>query len=138
MLTPSLFARDLFDEVFDSHFHTYRPNNDLMRTDVWETVDGYELSVELPGVKKEDLTAELKDGYLTINASTSQSHSQQDGRYLRRERFSGTVSRKFYVGEAVTQDDITAKFEDGTLILRLPKKEARPQIESKNYIAIEG
>ena len=138
MLTPSLFARDLFDEVFDSHFHNYRPSSDLMRTDVWETADSYELSVELPGVKKENLTAERKNGYLTINASTSQSHDQQDVWYLRRERFSGTVSRKFYVGETVTQDDITAKFEDGTLLLRLPKKEARPQIESKNYITIDG
>lgn len=140
MLMPSLFARDLFDEVFDSRFHTYHQNNNLMKTDVRETDSGYELLVDLPGIKKEDLTAELKDGYLTISATTSGGNDEQDanGRYIRRERFSGTFSRKFYVGEAVTQEDIKAKFEDGTLTLQLPKKELAPQLEAKNYIAIEG
>ncbi len=84
-----------------------------MRTDVKETKTGYELEIELPGVKKEDVKAELKDGYLTITASTeSKKEEKQDGKYIRKERYSGTTSRSFYVGEDITQEDIKAKFEN--------------------------
>lgn len=140
MLMPSIFARDLFDEVFDSRFYGHHQNDGLMRTDVKETDQGYELSIDLPGVKKEDLKAELKDGYLLIGATIGRNNDEKDsgGKYIRRERYTGTFSRSFYVGEEVTQDEIKAKFEDGILTLKLPKKEQAKQVDEKKYIVIEG
>lgn len=114
---------------------------DMMKTDVKESEAGYELDISLPGYKKEDVKAELKDGYLTISASTSQNKDEKDestGRYIRRERYTGSCSRSFYIGEDVTQDEIRARFEDGVLKLSVPKKEAKPVVEEKKYIAIEG
>ena len=110
-----------------------------MKTDIKETDNGYEVTMNLPGVKKEDVKAELKDGYLTIQASsnTSKDEKDNDGRYIRRERYAGTCSRSFYVGDAVTQEDIKAKFENGTLTLDIPKKDAKPAVEQKKYISIE-
>ncbi len=140
MLMPSVFARDLFDDFFEPHYRGYNHNSELMKTDIRETREGYELSMDLPGVKKEDLKAELKDGCLTISATSNQSRDEKDeeGRYIRRERYSGSFSRSFYVGENVTQEDIKAKFADGTLTLQVPKKEQLPKVEEKKYIAIEG
>lgn len=140
MLMPSVFARDLFDDFFDPRYRGYNHNSELMKTDIRENQDGYELSMDLPGVKKEDLKAELKDGCLTISATSNQSRDEKDdqGRYIRRERYSGSFSRSFYVGENVTQEDIKAKFADGTLTLQVPKKEQLPKVEEKKYIAIEG
>ena len=111
-----------------------------MRTDVKETDGGYELDVDLPGYKKEDIKAELKDGTLTISASTNteKEDKEKDGKFIRRERFSGSCSRSFYVGENLDQEDIKAKFENGILKLFVPKKEAKPEIEESKYIAIEG
>ena len=139
MLMPTIFTRDLFDDMFDPRYYGYQ-TNDLMRTDVKETENGYDVSIDMPGVKKEDVKAELTDGYLTISASVNQDNDEKDaeGRYIRRERYSGSFSRSFYVGEDVTQEDIKARFEDGTLKLSVPKKEQQPQVEEKKYIAIEG
>lgn len=96
--------------------------------------------MNLPGFTKEDVKAELKEGYLTITASTNSSDEEKDkkGRYIRRERYSGTCSRQFYVGEKVTEEDIKAKFENGTLKLTIPKKEETPEVEEAKHIAIEG
>ena len=96
--------------------------------------------MNLPGVKKEDVKAELKDGYLTISASSNTSKDEKDdnGRYIRRERYSGSCSRSFYVGDQVTESEIKAKFENGTLTMLIPKKEEKPAVEDKKYIAIEG
>lgn len=140
MLMPSIFTRDLFDDFFEPRYHGYDRNQALMRTDVKETEHGYELSMDLPGVKKEDLNAELNDGYLSVSATTTQNNDEKDsgGRYIRRERYYGTFNRSFYVGENVTQDEIKAKFEDGILTLQIPKKEPQKQIDKKKYIAIEG
>ena len=104
------------------------------------TDGGYEVTMNLPGVKKEDVKAELKDGYLTISASSNNSRDEKDdnGRYIRRERYGGFCSRSFYVGDEVTEADIKAKFENGTLTMMIPKKEAKPAVENKKYIAIEG
>ena len=136
MLMPSIFSRDLFDDMFDTRSYG-RQQSDLMKTDVKETDKDYKLSVDLPGVKKDDLKAELKDGYLTISATVNQNNDEKDeeGRYIRRERFSGSFNRSFYVGENVSEEDIKAKF---TLMLTVPKKESAPQVEEKKYIAIEG
>ena len=140
MLMPSIFNDNLFDDFFDFNYPTFRyDTTELMKTDIKETDNGYEVTMNLPGAKKEDVKAELKDGYLTIQASsnTSKDEKDNDGRYIRRERYAGTCSRSFYVGDAVTQEDIKAKFENGTLTLDIPKKDAKPAVEQKKYISIE-
>lgn len=144
MLMPSIFGENLFDELMDFSFpRTNRAHDgsvqNIMRTDVKETEQGYEIDMELPGFKKEDVKAQLKDGYLTIQATRNVNNDQKDseGKYIRRERFSGSVSRSFYVGEKVTEEDIHAKFEDGILKLAVPKEDPH-KIEQNNYIAIEG
>lgn len=111
-----------------------------MKTDIRESDTGYELDIDLPGYKKENVKAELKNGYLTINAESRQDNDQKDetGKYIRRERYYGTCSRSFYVGEDVLQEDIKAKFEDGILKVAIPKKETKPAIEQSKYIPIEG
>lgn len=112
----------------------------LMQTDVKETETGYEVVIDLPGYSKENVNAELKDGYLIISATTSTNDEEksEDGKYIRKERYSGSCSRSFYVGDAVTQDDVKAKFENGVLTLEVPKKEEAPKVEEKKYISIEG
>ncbi|WP_321018140.1 Hsp20/alpha crystallin family protein, partial [Eisenbergiella porci] len=100
----------------------------------------FELDIDMPGFNKEDLKAELKEGYLTISASTNKDDGEKDenGRYIRRERYVGSCSRSFYVGEDIKQDDIKAKFENGILKISVPKKEAQPKVEEDKHIAIEG
>ena len=142
MLMPSIFGESLLDDFFDFPFeNSYRSGrSQLMRTDIKDTDQGYEVTMNLPGVKKEDVKAELKDGYLTISASSNNSRDEKDdnGRYIRRERYSGSCSRSFYVGDQVTEADIKAKFEIGTLTMMIPKKEVQPAVENKKYIALEG
>ena len=111
-----------------------------MKTDIKEMKDGYELEIDLPGFKKDEVTAELKDGYLTVSAAKGLDEEEDDkktGRYIRRERYAGTLSRSFYVGDAVSEEDIHAKYEDGILKLSVPKK-APKAVEKNGYIAIEG
>ena len=142
----SIFGESLFDDFFDDFARPvrtasrYNTSAGIMRTDVKESDTGYELDIDLPGCKKENVKAEPKNGYLTINAETSQNNDQKDenGKYIRRERYYGTCSRSFYVGEEVNQEDIKAKFEDGILKVTVPKKEAKPVIEESKYIPIEG
>ena len=140
MLMPSIFGESLFDRFFDESFGGFYGSTEMMKTDIKDTDNGYELTMNVPGVKKEDVKAELKDGYLTVNVSSNSGRDEKDenGKYIRRERYSGSCSRSFYVGDAVTQEDIKAKFEDGTLKLTIPKKEAKPAVEEKKYISIEG
>ena len=111
-----------------------------MNTDIKETEKGYELAISLPGVKKEDIKAEVKDGYLTITAAKGLDQDEQEkdtGRYIRRERYAGSCQRSFYVGDDVTEEDIKGEFKHGILKLFVPKKEAKPAVEQKKYIAIE-
>ena len=141
MMMPSIFGNDWFDDFFGYPFGSYRVStNEMMKTDIKDTENGYEITMSLPGVKKEDVKAELKDGYLTIQATSGTNNDTKDenSKYIRRERYYGTCSRSFYVGDEVTQEDIKAKFEDGTLKLTVPKKEAKPAVEEKKYISIEG
>lgn len=139
MLMPSIFGENLFDDLFDIPFR-HSNGFDMMNTDIKDTESGYEITMNMPGLKKEDVKAELKDGYLTINATSNSNKDEKDsnGRYIRQERYTGSCSRSFYVGESVTQEDIKAKFEDGTLKMLVPKKEEKPAVEEKKYIAIEG
>ena len=136
MLMPSIFGENLFDDFFNDFARPVRFTNStnyMMKTDVKETENGYELDIDLPGYKKEDIKAELKDGYMTISAQSSKNEDEKDkdGKYIRRERYYGNCSRTFYVGDDVTQEDIKAKFEDGILKIAVPKKEAKPQVEEK-------
>ena len=150
-MMPSIFGENLFDDFFGRDFNLFpvlaghdplygKHAKNLMKTDVRETDNSYELDIDLPGVHKENLSAELKDGYLCISATVEQTHndSVQNERYLRRERFIGSCRRSFYVGDKVKQEDIHAKFEDGILRLFIPKVSQAAQIEQKNLIAIEG
>ena len=111
-----------------------------MKTDSKDNDQGYDMTMNLPGVKKEDIKAELKNGYMTIHVSsnTNQDEKDEKGRYIRRERYSGNCSRSFYVGDQITQEDIKAKFEDGILRIDIPKKEAKPAVEENKYVSIEG
>lgn len=147
MLMPSIFGENLFDNFFNDfmsptkqmvRFNT--PVSSVMKTDIKDTENGYELDIDLPGYQKEDVTAELKDGCLTISASTKSENDEKDseGRYVRRERYYGSCSRSFRVGEHLTQEDIKARFENGVLKLYVPKKEVKPVLEDKKYIMIEG
>ena len=146
MLMPSIFGENLFDDFFEDFYrpaqrgqdHPRKPLPRVMSTDVKEMENGYELAIELPGYKKEDVRAELKDGYMTISAASSRSNDEKDenGKYIRRERFVGACSRSFYVGKDITEEDISAKFEDGVLMVTVPKKDAKPAVEEKKYIPI--
>lgn len=136
---PSIFGENLFDEWMSFPFRNFNTNS-LMKTDIRETDGSFELDIDMPGFNKEDLKAELKEGYLTISASTNKDNGEKDenGRYIRRERYVGSCSRSFYVGEDIKQDDIKAKFENGILKISVPKKEAQPKVEEDKHIAIEG
>ena len=142
MLMPSIFGNDFMDYFFvfpQERKTTPTAKANLMQTDVKETETGYEVVIDLPGYSKENVNAELKDGYLIISATTSTNDEEksEDGKYIRRERYSGSCQRSFYVGEDITHEDIKAKFENGTLKLDIPKKEAQPKVEQKKTIAIE-
>lgn len=149
MLRPSIFNDNLFDDFFEFPFFDDRAErklyghnaNNLMKTDIKEHKDGYELEIDLPGFKKDDLQAELKDGYLTISASKQLNQDDKEketGKYIRRERYSGSCQRSFYVGEGITQEDIKAEFKHGILRLFVPKKEAVPEVEERKFVSIAG
>lgn len=154
MLMPSIFGEDMFDDFMrDFPFFDENAGNkiekklygrhakNMMKTDIKEQEDGYELEMDLPGFTKDEITAELKDGYLTISASKGLDKDEQEketGKYIRRERYAGACQRSFYVGEDITEQDIKAEFKHGILKLFVPKKEAKPAVEQKKYITIEG
>ena len=150
MMMPSIFGENLFDDFMnDFSFPTF-PNVDkelygkhaknLMKTDVKETENAYEIDIDLPGFKKDEIKVQLKDGYLTLSAAKGLDKDAKDkeGNYIRRERYAGSMSRSFYVGDGVKEEDIHAKYEDGILKLSLPKKAPKAVEEKDGYIAIEG
>ncbi len=146
MLLPSIFRSNFVDDFINDAFstpvnygkETYTPK--LLNTDVREFEDKFQLDIELPGYKKEDIRAELRNGYLTIDASRSEGIEEKDaaGKYIRRERYMGRCQRSFYVGDQVVEEDINAKFENGMLKIEIPKKKETPEVEQKKYIQIEG
>ncbi len=146
MFTPSIFQDNFADSLFDDFFNgsfwpaARRNYGNTMSTDIKETDGAYQIEMELPGFSKEDIHADLKDGYLTIEAGHQENKDEKDkeGKYLRKERYSGSCSRSFYVGEDVTKEDIKAKFADGVLTVTVPKKEEKPEVEQKKFIPIEG
>lgn len=158
MLRPSIFGQSMFDDFFDGFFdfpvfddkgmqkaqkklYGGRAAN-MMKTDVQEHDDHYEVDIELPGFKKEELSLELQNGYLIVGAAKGIEKDEEEektGRFVRRERYAGSMSRSFYVGEDVKEEDIRAKYESGVLKLDIPKMEAKkPELETKKFIAIEG
>ena len=147
MLMPSIFGENLFDDFFDGFHYPAEPQRPLkttdlglMKTDIKEDENGFDLAVELPGYKKEDIKVELKEGYMTISAESKHEDDEKDngGNFIRRERYYGKSSRSFMVGEAVTEEDIKARYEDGILKIRVPKKELKPEVPETKYITIEG
>ena len=146
-MLPSIFGESLLDEFFDTAFDRRffgdrdplygKHAKNLMKTDIKELDGHYEMDVDLPGFRKEDVNIELKDGYLTISALKGMQKDEKDevGRYIRQERYSGQCSRSFYVGE-IRAEDIKAKYEDGILRLSLPKQDQKA-LPVQNRIAIE-
>ena len=146
MLYPTIFRNDLFDDIFDDFMRPTRSGRGnlmtqsaVMKTDIKELDNAYQLDVELPGVKKENVTVELKDGALEIKVVSEVNNDEKDnnGKYLRRERFYGSCSRSFYVGEEVKQEDIKAKFDNGVLTITVPKIVEQPKVEQKQLISID-
>lgn len=150
MRVPSIFGESLFDDFMDFPFEREffgrrnplygKHEKNMMKTDIKQTDAGYEMDIDLPGFKKEDVTAKLENGYLTISASkgVDKDEKNDEGIYIRRERYVGQCSRSFYVGEDVKQEEIKAKFEDGILKVFIPKTEPKQLAKEQNYIAIEG
>ena len=146
MLMPSIFGKNLFnDDWMDFGFPEVdkalygKHASHEMKTDVKETDSGYEVDIDLPGFKKDEINVQLDNGYLSISAAKGldKEEKNKEGKYIRKERYAGAMSRSFYVGDALTQEDIKAKYESGILRLSIPKKEAK-QVEATKRIAIEG
>ena len=148
MMMHNYLGDNLFDEVWadtplmreyfgKGNFLYGKHAKHLLRTDVRETEDAIEADIDLPGFKKDEIQVHLENGYLTVSAEKHADKQAGKGKYLRQERYSGTVSRTFYVGDALKPDDVKAKYEDGVLVVSLSKK-APEAIEQRSQIAIEG
>ena len=152
MLMPSIFGENLFDDFFTPFYYDdkdekkvgkklygHRAQN-LLKTDIKETKEGYELVIDVPGFKKDEISIELENGYLTVSAAKGLDKDEEDkkGNYIRKERYAGSMSRSFYVGKHVTVEDVHPKYESGILSFSVPKAEAKPVEEKKHYISIEG
>ncbi len=158
MMAPSIFGENLFDEFFDNFFDYPMFDNqpmqnvqkklygrnaaNMMKTDVQEHENHYEIDIDLPGFSKDELSIELSNGYLVITAAKGLDKDETDektGKYVRKERYAGSMTRSFYIGEDVKEEDIHAKYENGVLSLSVPKPEpVKPQVPEKKFIAIEG
>ena len=145
LMNDTMFS-DLFDDPFFEGWRSAANNRaaatpaNMMSTDVRETDNAYDVDIDMPGFDKDDINVELSNGYLTVSARKDEDHSDKndEGKWLRRERYVGTCSRSFYVGDDVKASDIHASYKNGTLCLQVPKVQAQPQVESKHTIAIEG
>ena len=145
MLMPSIFGENVFDDWMDFSFPDIdkklygKHAKNVMKTDIREMDDSYEVVIDLPGFKKDEIEVQLENGYLTISAAKGLDKDETDkqGKYLRQERYAGSMSRSFYVGEDITEEDIHGKFENGILKLDIPKVEAK-KVEQKKHIAIGG
>lgn len=147
MLRPSIFGDNLFDNFMedfafpdvDRALYGKKAKN-MMKTDVKETEEGYEVDIDLPGFKKDEIQIQLENGYLTISAAKGLDKDEKDknDKYVRRERYAGSMSRSFYVGSHVTEQDVHPKYENGILSFTVPKEEKKAAEEKKHYISIEG
>ena len=147
MLMPSIFGENLFNDDWmnfsfpevDKELYGKHAGN-VMKTDVRETDSGYEVDIDLPGFKKDEINAQLDNGYLTISASKGldKEEKNKEGKYIRKERYAGAMSRSFYVGKDITEKDIHGKYENGILMLDIPKKAPEKKVEEKKFVTIEG
>lgn len=155
-MMPRIFGENLFDDFMNDFAFPAFPNvekklygkhaRNLMKTDVKDTDTGYEVDVDLAGFKKDEIQIELEKGFLTVTAAKGLDKDEKDEKdekdkkdnYIRRERYAGSMSRSFYVGEHVTEDDIHPKYENGILSFTVPKEEAKAIEDKKHYISIEG
>ena len=147
MLMPSIFGENLFNDDWmnfgfpevDKALYGKHASHE-MKTDVKETDSGYEVDIDLPGFKKDEINVQLDNGYLSISAAKGldKEEKNKEGKYIRKERYAGSMSRSFYVGKHVTVEDVHPKYENGILSFSVPKEEAKPVEEKKNYISIEG
>ena len=142
---PSIFSDnfEMMNGFFDDSFWGSRSGlrtMTTMATDIFETKDGYEIEMDLPGFKKDEVKVELNNGYLTVSAAKGLDEDDKDketGKYIRRERYTGSCQRSFYVGDDITEEDIKGEFKHGILKLVIPKKEEKPEVETSKYISIE-
>ena len=148
MMYPSIFGENLLDDWMDFPRFDFgdidrklygKRAAQVMKTDVHELESGYEVDIDLPGFKKDEIKLDLENGYLSVSASKGldEESKNEKGKLVRRERYSGSMQRSFYVGEAITEEDVKAKFEDGVLKLSIPKKDAN-KLHEKKVIAIAG
>lgn len=136
MMIPRRHDFDLWDEMFRDPFFT-EGESKLMKTDIKEKKDRYLIDIDLPGYEKEGIKIEIQEGYLTVHAKVDKEDDKEKGKYVRKERYTGECSRSFYVGDNVKEEDIKAKFHNGTLTLEIPKKEDKKELPEKRYIPIE-
>ena len=137
MMIPRRHDFDLWDDMFRDPFFT-EGESKLMKTDIKEKKDKYLIDIDLPGYDKEGIKIEIQDGYLTVHAKVNKEEDDKEkGKFVRKERYTGECSRSFYVGDAVKEEDIKAKFKNGTLTIEVPKKEEYKELEEKKYIPIE-
>ena len=128
---------DLFEDIFGDPFFREHETK-VMRTDIKEKKDKYLIDIDLPGYEKENIKIDITDGYLNVQATVnSKDEEKEDEKFVRRERYVGTCSRSFYVGEDITDEDIKAKFKNGILQLEIPKKEHKEELKETKYIQIE-
>ena len=149
MMMPSIFGENLFDDFMNDFAFPAFPDVDkalygkhaknLMKTDVKDTKDGYEVDIDLPGFKKDEIKIQLNNGILTVSAAKGldKDEENKEKKYVRRERYAGAMSRSFYVGEHVTEEDVHPKYENGILSFTIPKKEQKAVEQKDKYIAIE-
>ena len=140
MLMTNFFDNSLLDNFFSVQSDSYRTKSNttgLMQTDIKESDTEYEIIMNLPGFKKENVKGELKDGYLVITATNAEDQTDKNVKYLCRERYSGGCSRSFYVGEEITQQDIKARFENGVLTFIVPKIDKTARAKETKFISID-
>lgn len=150
MMMPSIFGESLFDDFMEDFAFPAFPDIDktlygkhaknMMKTDVKETDAGYVVDIDLPGFKKDEIQMQLNNGYLTVSAAKGldKDEKNEDGKYVRRERYAGSMSRSFYVGENIREENIHPRYENGILTFRIPKEDRKAVEEKNHYIAIEG
>ena len=128
---------DLIEDMFRDPFFANEESK-IMKTDIKEKKDKYIIDIDLPGYEKEDIKMSIEDGYLTVNASTNtEKEDKEEGKFVRKERYVGSCSRSFYVGDAVENEDIKASFKNGTLKIEIPKKENKKELSEVKYIPID-
>ena len=137
MMIPRRHDFDLFDDMFRDPFFN-ESESKLMKTDIKEKKDKYVVDIDLPGYDKEGIKIEVEDGYLTVHAKVDKEDNEKEkGKFVRKERYMGECSRSFYIGDNIKEEDIKAKFHNGTLTLEIPKKDDEKKLPEKKYIPIE-